>query len=293
MASDYDAIANAYSTDGKIFPTNADIITGRKAIKERWILPAGTSIPYHKLMPEEINVVGNYAYDYGRYEGKTKQANGRENSWKGKYVVLWKKENGQWKIYLDIWNRINMPTPAEPADPMAAHFQFSPNNKQPHGQIAPEAPAELDGFAPMIGTCDCRSLKRISQTEWADTVDMVWSYKYIMNGWAVQDESWDETGSYNSSIRQYIPDSSSWYVTFFSGKAPSSKPGTWKGGKTEDGKILLNMPQKAPNGMDGKYRIIFYDISDKGFSWEGAWTSPDDSFVYPTWKIWCKKRNEE
>ena len=23
---------------------------------------------------------------------------------KGKYVVVWKQENGQWKIYRDIWN---------------------------------------------------------------------------------------------------------------------------------------------------------------------------------------------
>ena len=35
MASDYDAIANAYTTDGKIFPNNADIITGRADRRER------------------------------------------------------------------------------------------------------------------------------------------------------------------------------------------------------------------------------------------------------------------
>ncbi len=292
MASDYDAIANAYTADGKIFPNNTDIIAGTAAIKTRWTLPKGLSIPYHRVMPEEIKVIGDYAYDYGRYEGKTRQANGKENSWKGKYVIVWKKVNKDWKIYLDIWNRIKEPEQSQPKDPMAEHLQHSPNNKHPYGKLAPNTPAALADFAPMIGTCDCRSLKRLSQTEWADTVNMVWSYKYIMNGWAVQDESWDETGSYNSSIRQYIPDSSSWYVTFFSAKTPSSAPSTWVGSKTADGKILLNRPQKAPNGMEGKYRITFYDITEDGFSWEGAWTTPDESFVYKTWKIWCTKRKE-
>ncbi len=29
---------------------------------------------------------------------------------KGKYVVVWKKQNGNWKMYRDIWNS-NMPAP--------------------------------------------------------------------------------------------------------------------------------------------------------------------------------------
>jgi ketosteroid isomerase-like protein len=39
-------------------------------------------------------------------KGKTQQADGSEVSWRGKYVIVWHKRQGEWKIYLDIWNRV-------------------------------------------------------------------------------------------------------------------------------------------------------------------------------------------
>lgn len=96
----------AYTDDAKIFPNNMDIIEGRDAIITYWTLPEGVETIYHKITPEEIKILGNEAYDYGYYEGKTKRADGSELKWKGKYVIIWKKINEEWKIYLDIWNRI-------------------------------------------------------------------------------------------------------------------------------------------------------------------------------------------
>ncbi len=106
MASDYDAIAAAYTEDGKIFPSGRDIIEGREDIRKYWVLPEGRSTKYHKVKPEEIKIIGDEAYDYGYYEGVSLNAQGQESSWKGKYVIVWKKVEGEWKIYLDIWNRI-------------------------------------------------------------------------------------------------------------------------------------------------------------------------------------------
>jgi len=106
MNSDYEKIATAYTDDGKIFPDRTDILSGRERIKKYWTLPEGVQTSHHKIMPEEISIVKNTAYDYGYYEGKTKRADGSEVSWKGKYVIVWKKVKGDWKIYLDIWNRV-------------------------------------------------------------------------------------------------------------------------------------------------------------------------------------------
>lgn len=106
MRSDYQTIGMAYTEDAKIFPNNADIIQGRAAIINYWTLPEGVRTKYHKITPKEIKVLGKEAYDYGYYEGITLRADGTEASWKGKYVIVWKKINGEWKIYLDIWNRI-------------------------------------------------------------------------------------------------------------------------------------------------------------------------------------------
>ncbi len=107
MASDYHNIAASYTKDGKIMPNGTKIIEGYDEIKQRWTLPEGTTTSYHKILPEEINVIGEYAYDYGYYEGATTRADGTRLDWKGKYVIVWKKVDGIWKIYLDIWNRVN------------------------------------------------------------------------------------------------------------------------------------------------------------------------------------------
>jgi ketosteroid isomerase-like protein len=103
----YDSLAASYSFDGVILPPGADIIRGREAIKKRWILPAGVKVPYHKITPIEINVFDDIAYDIGYYEGKTVKKDASEIEWKGKYLIVWKKEEGDWKIYADAWNRIN------------------------------------------------------------------------------------------------------------------------------------------------------------------------------------------
>jgi len=57
----------------------------------------------------------------------------------------------------------------------------------PYGQKNPSAPEELNDFAPMIGTCKCKSLNRNPDGTWQDTVPMIWTFKYIMNGTAIQD----------------------------------------------------------------------------------------------------------
>jgi len=107
ISANYEALANMYCKDGMILPPGADIIKGREAIKQRWILPEGVSVPYHKITPTEISVKDNWAYDVGYYEGTSIKRNGDKVKFKGKYVIVWKKEDDDWKIYADAWNGIN------------------------------------------------------------------------------------------------------------------------------------------------------------------------------------------
>ncbi|MCF6349112.1 MAG: DUF4440 domain-containing protein [Flavobacteriaceae bacterium] len=105
--AEYDELTLFYSTDGKIFPTGADIIVGHKAIKKQWILPKGSKMLSHKVKPEEIKIIDDYAYDYGYYQGSSRNKKGIVFTFKGKYVIVWKKTDNDWKIYLDIWKRID------------------------------------------------------------------------------------------------------------------------------------------------------------------------------------------
>ena len=107
---------------------------------------------------------------------------------------------------------------------------------------------------------------------------------------AVQDETLKADGGHSGSIRQFIADSSRWYVHWFSSKTPTSTFPIWEGNKKENGNIVLYKEQKAPNGMDGFYRLTFYDISKSGYKWIGEWVDKTETTVFPTWKIDCKRK---
>ena len=169
-------------------------------------------------------------------------------------------------------------------------YSFEPSNEFPFGQPHPDAPEELLDFATLIGESVCTSTTRNAKQEWQEPVSMLWRWKYIMNGMGVQDETLKEDGLHSGSIRQYIPDSTRWFVHYYSSWSPSTQLPTWEGKRTEDEKIILYRDQPAPNGMEGDYRLTFYDISERAFKWVGEWVTKDESFALATWKIDCEKR---
>ncbi len=105
VGENHDELTSLYSKDGKIFPAGEGIIVGHDAIKKRWKLPKGMKLIAHKVVPQEIRIIDDYAYDYGNYEMTIVDKKGKENPSKGNYIIIWKKVNDDWKIYLDIWNR--------------------------------------------------------------------------------------------------------------------------------------------------------------------------------------------
>jgi len=170
-----------------------------------------------------------------------------------------------------------------------AQYNYEPSPEHPFGLPNPNAPQQVLDFAPLIGECECTSLRRRADQSWADPVDMIWRFKYIMNGMAVQDETLKSDGSHAGSIRQYIADSTRWYVHYYNSGSPAIRLPVWEGNKNAEGSIVLYREQTAPNGMEGTYRITFSDIKAAGFKWLGEWVSKDETIVFPTWKINCSK----
>ena len=171
----------------------------------------------------------------------------------------------------------------------AQQYTYEPSVDHPFGKYNPDAPKQVQDFAPLIGECECNSISRKQDQTWAEPVKMIWRWKYIMNGMAVQDETLKEDGSHSGSIRQFIQDSSKWYVHYYSSGSPSTTLPTWEGGQNENGDVILYREQKAPNGTDGYYKLNFTNISEEGFNWLGEWVNKTETFSYPTWKIECKK----
>ncbi len=174
---------------------------------------------------------------------------------------------------------------------LCAQYEYEPNDANPYGLPNPKAPSEIKEYEQMIGICDCKSSRAGSDGKLAEPVSMIWEFKYIMNGMGVQDFTLKEDGTHSGSIRQFNPEEQKWYVHYYSSANPASSLGTWEGGKIGNDIVLLKS-QKAPNGMEGNFRITFKDISEKGFNWTGEWVSLDESIEFLSWKIDCLKRQE-
>ncbi len=99
--SDASAMAALYTENGQLLPSNSEIITGREQIASFWQQVMNMGIKTAELETLEAEGVGDTAFEVGRYRlGGV----GGETVDQGKYVVVWKKEDGQWKLHRDIWN---------------------------------------------------------------------------------------------------------------------------------------------------------------------------------------------
>ena len=167
--------------------------------------------------------------------------------------------------------------------------EYEASKAFPYGQPNPEAPKQIKDYQDLIGLCNCKSTSRNPDQTWAEPVDMTWKWRYIMNGKAVQDETLKADGNHSGSIRQFIADSSKWYVHYYSSAGPTTTLGTWEGNMNDDGNIVLYKAQNAPNGTEGFSRLSFYDISESGYKWIGEWVDKSGTITFPFWKIECTR----
>ncbi|MGJ8662054.1 MAG: hypothetical protein ACSHWU_00320 [Marinicella sp.] len=167
-------------------------------------------------------------------------------------------------------------------------YEYSANEAHPFGQYNPSAPAELLVFSPLIGQAHCQSVSRIDQNNWAEPVEMLWTFRYVLNGTAVQDDTLKSDHTHSGSIRQFNAESNKWHVYYYTSRAVPDELPVWTGG-SQGGDLVFWRAQKAPNGMEGFYRLTFYDISEMGYKWMGVWVDQNKTIEYPTWKIACHK----
>lgn len=103
-------VAALYTEDAQLLPPDGDIVNGRAAIREfvaRTNPPGGAAI---EIATVETLVFGDYAYRQGSFRLRGSDAGAASS---GKFIELWKKVDGAWLIYRDIWSA-NAPRPAAP-----------------------------------------------------------------------------------------------------------------------------------------------------------------------------------
>ena len=100
-AADANAVAMCYTDDAKLFPANSDIIEGNDAINKFWGGAMGMGIKKAILETTSATAYGNTAIEEGKYSLYADQDQVIDE---GKYIVIWEKINGEWKLKHDIWN---------------------------------------------------------------------------------------------------------------------------------------------------------------------------------------------
>ncbi len=100
-------LAALYTEDSQLLPPNSEFITGREAIQTFWQALMGMGIEKVKVEIVEVEGHDDTAIEVSKYtlfgaEGQVLD--------KGKYIVIWKQEDGQWKLHRDIFNS-SMPAP--------------------------------------------------------------------------------------------------------------------------------------------------------------------------------------
>ncbi len=105
------AIAALYTEEARVLPPNGPTLFGKEAIQNFYqsgIDACGCDL---QLTTLEVGVARDLAYEIGEY-ASIRPEEGEAMRDQGKYVYIWKRENGRWKLDVDIFNS-SMPLPGQ------------------------------------------------------------------------------------------------------------------------------------------------------------------------------------
>ncbi len=95
------AVAACYTRNAKLLVPGLEVQTGTKAIAAFWQGALGSGVKGVTLKTLEVEALGTTAYEVGAYQLLGEGGAVLDH---GKYVVVWKKDKGQWKLHRDIFN---------------------------------------------------------------------------------------------------------------------------------------------------------------------------------------------
>lgn len=101
------ALAALYTLDGQVMPAGNEPIHGRQAIERFWQGALHSGIAGVGLQTLEVFGQGPAATEVGHYELHDKTGKTLDS---GKYVVIWRREHGHWKLLRDMFST-NLPLP--------------------------------------------------------------------------------------------------------------------------------------------------------------------------------------
>ncbi len=105
------AVAALFTEEAKRLPQNRPMIVGREGIQASFQAGHDAGVGDLQATVIELSVSGDMAYVVGKYTLTIQPEEGEAISVSGKYVWIFKRENGSWKINVGIFNN-SPPLPA-------------------------------------------------------------------------------------------------------------------------------------------------------------------------------------
>ena len=99
------ALAALYTADAVLLPPGGEIVRGRTGAEELWgAVMSGMGLKAVDLQTVELDVSGDTAFQVGEAILTLEPEGGEPATQVIKYLIVWKKEDGTWKLHWDIWN---------------------------------------------------------------------------------------------------------------------------------------------------------------------------------------------
>jgi|SRR5579863_5591868 len=102
----FDALDRIYTSDARILPPGAPMVSGREQIKKFWSdLIQSVNAKSAVLSSVEVMPAGDGVVEIGRATLTVEPQGQSATQLELKYVVFWRQDNQQWKWHVDIWNQ--------------------------------------------------------------------------------------------------------------------------------------------------------------------------------------------
>lgn len=107
QSGDAAALAALYAEDAALLPPNQQMVTGREAIQKSWGAMIDDGLAAEADFAE-TGSDGDLGYKVGTYVLKDPEGGALDE---GKFVEVWKRVDGEWMLYRDIYNSSLPPAP--------------------------------------------------------------------------------------------------------------------------------------------------------------------------------------
>jgi ketosteroid isomerase-like protein len=110
-----DDLVDLYAADALVLRSNVPPVRGTAAIREFFFGTLDAGLGEVEMEPLRVELLGDFAFEAGRCKMLVPGAMGKRREERGKYLIIFTRQNGEWKAIADCWSSdLSLGVVAEP-----------------------------------------------------------------------------------------------------------------------------------------------------------------------------------